>query len=97
MKCGQIKCSETLFKGKAKVVNTYHIPTCRLLRNNLTTNFLPYLNCLFQVIWSILEKHIILGSEFVLYMYVFLKSSLNKILSQISICLIHGTSLEWNL
>ena len=65
MKYGQTKCSETLFKGKAKVVNTYHIPTRRLLRNKLTTNFLPYLNCVFQVIWSILAKHIILNSEIV--------------------------------
>ena len=39
------KCSETFLNGKPKIVARYIQP--RLLRLNIITDFLPYLNCLF--------------------------------------------------
>ena len=53
------ECSETLFKGKAKVARCV---LCRLLNKTVGISLL-YLNCLFQVIWWFFAKSVVLISH----------------------------------
>ena len=46
------KCSETLFKLKAKVVDSISFEDFK----NKVADFMSYFNCLFRAIWSIFTK-----------------------------------------